>query len=82
MQCVRCLEDTASKIAEAPDGSKAWNLFFCERCHYSWRDDEPDYITDPAKRDPWGQMTDKGADFKGRMTLRESEYKSVRSKKK
>jgi hypothetical protein len=58
MQCVRCLKDTASKIAEAPDGSGAWDLYFCERCHYSWRNCEQDFITDIDKRDPWGQMGD------------------------
>jgi hypothetical protein len=53
------LNDTASKIAEAPDGSHAWELYFCERCHYTWRDIEPDFITDIAKRDPWAQLSDK-----------------------
>ena len=56
MQCVRCLQDTASKIADAPDGSGAWELYFCETCHYSWRNSEPDYITDIDKRDPWAQL--------------------------
>lgn len=62
MKCVRCLRDTAHKIADAPDGSGAWEVFFCEDCHYSWRNDEPDFITVPEKRDPWS-MLDKYTDF-------------------
>jgi hypothetical protein len=62
MQCIRCLRDTASKVAEAPDGSGAWELYFCETCHYSWRNNEPDYITVIEKRDSWGQL-DKIQDF-------------------
>lgn len=77
MQCVRCLKDTAAKIAEAPDGSHAWDLYFCDCCHYSWRSDEPDYITDPAKRDRWAQMAD-DPNFEGVIYLVESDYKPKR----
>lgn len=56
MQCVRCLRESAARVAAAPDGSGAWEVFFCETCSYSWRDNEPDFITDPRQRDPWSQL--------------------------
>ena len=56
MMCVRCLRDAARKIADAPDGSDAWEMYFCDECHFSWRNNEPDFIIDPAKRDPWAQL--------------------------
>jgi hypothetical protein len=58
MQCVRCLSDEARKIADAPDGSGAWEVYFCERCSYSWRSSEEDFVTDIAKRNPRFQLTD------------------------
>jgi hypothetical protein len=62
MQCVRCLKDTAAKVAVAPDGSNAWEVYHCKTCNYSWRNSEPDFITVVEKRDPWGQL-DKIKDF-------------------
>jgi len=76
MQCVRCLRDTASKIAEAPDKSHGWELYFCTYCHYSWRNIEPDYITDIGKRDPWGQLD--GKDIEAVKTITESEYRTTK----
>ena len=76
MQCVRCLKETASKIAEAPDKSKAWELYFCSHCHYSWRNIEPDYITDIDKRDPWGQLA--GQDIESIVTIAESNYRTTK----
>ena len=72
MQCVRCLKDTATTIAKAPDKSNAWELYYCERCHYSWRNIEPDYITDINKRDPWGQLT--GQDIESVLILEQGDY--------
>lgn len=62
MVCIRCKRDTARKVAEAPDGSHAWEVYFCDTCHYSWRNIEPDYITDPAKRESWPHL-DRIQDF-------------------
>jgi hypothetical protein len=56
MQCVRCLADTAGKIADAPDGSKAWEVYFCERCDYVWRSTEEPEIVDISLRDPFFQL--------------------------
>ncbi len=58
MKCVRCLTDNASKIAEAPDGSKAWEVYFCNRCDFVWRSSEEPEVIDPDKRDPWFQLAD------------------------
>ena len=58
MQCVRCLNDTASKVADAPDGSGAWEIYYCETCRYSWRSCEEDYIVDVAKRNPKFQINE------------------------
>jgi vanillate/4-hydroxybenzoate decarboxylase subunit D len=56
MMCLRCLKDTAGKIAQAPDGSGAWEIFYCERCNYSWRSTEEEEITVLEKRDPEFQL--------------------------
>jgi hypothetical protein len=72
MQCVRCLKDSASTVAVAPDGSQAWELYHCTHCHYSWRNTEPDYITDISKRDPWGQLS--GQDIESVQILERSNY--------
>ena len=57
MKCVRCGSDEAYKVADAPDGSGAWEIYACPTCNYNWRNSEPDYITDPEKRDPRFQLT-------------------------
>ncbi|MGI6451039.1 MAG: non-oxidative hydroxyarylic acid decarboxylases subunit D [Desulfitobacteriia bacterium] len=56
MKCVRCLQDTAQKVAVAPDGSGAWEVYYCQRCNFSWRSSEEPEVIDPAKRDPWFQL--------------------------
>jgi hypothetical protein len=56
MICVRCLSDTARKVAAAPDRSGAWEVFYCERCNYSWRSTEGEQITVIEKRDPEFQL--------------------------
>ncbi len=57
MKCVRCLENTASKVAEAPDGSKAWEVYYCTRWNFSWRSTEEPEVIDQEKRDPWFQLS-------------------------
>jgi late competence protein required for DNA uptake (superfamily II DNA/RNA helicase) len=57
MKCVRCLNDTASKVADAPDGSGAWEVYYCTRCDYSWRNTEEDYVIDIEKRNQRFQVT-------------------------
>jgi hypothetical protein len=56
MICLRCLKDLAAKVADAPDGSGAWEVYYCERCNYSWRSTEEDEITMIEKRDPEFQL--------------------------
>jgi len=56
MVCVRCLKDTAGKIAKAPDGSGAWEVYYCESCNYVWRSSEEEEITVIEKRDPAFQL--------------------------
>jgi len=56
MNCLRCGDDTASKVASAPDGSGAWEVYYCEKCCYSWRNTEEDIVTDVTKRDPRFQL--------------------------
>jgi hypothetical protein len=56
MICVRCLADTASKIADAPDGSRAWEMYYCKRCNYSWRSTEGEQILNIEKRNPVWQL--------------------------
>lgn len=57
MKCVRCENDEAYKVADAPDGSGAWEIYACPVCHYNWRSSEPDYITEIPKRDPRWQLS-------------------------
>jgi len=56
MKCVRCLNDTARKIAEAPDGSGAWEVYGCSRCNFTWRSTEEEDVINPEKRDPYFQL--------------------------
>ena len=56
MLCIRCEHDTASQVAEAPDGSNAWVVYYCKRCNFSWRNTEEPTTIDPAKRDPYFQL--------------------------
>ncbi|MGB9661218.1 MAG: non-oxidative hydroxyarylic acid decarboxylases subunit D [Moorellaceae bacterium] len=56
MKCVRCLHDTAQKVAEAPDGSKAWEVYACSRCNFTWRNTEEEDVINPDKRDPYFQL--------------------------
>jgi len=56
MICVRCLRNSAQKIADAPDGSGAWEVYYCEICNYSWRSSEEAQTTMPDKRDPEFQL--------------------------
>ena len=56
MICVRCLKDTAGKVADAPDGSEVWEVYYCESCNYSWRSSEEEEITVIEKRDPEFQL--------------------------
>lgn len=56
MKCLRCLDDTASRIAVAPDGSGAWEIYYCEKCNYSWRSTEEKIVTDIAQRNPRFQL--------------------------
>jgi len=56
MMCLRCLKDSATKIAEAPDGSKEWEVYYCETCNYSWRSSEESEVTVLEKRDPEFQL--------------------------
>lgn len=66
MKCLRCGNDTAKKVAEAPDGSNVWEVYACDKCHYSWRSNEPDNIVDPTKRDPRFQLTNEDLEHIGR----------------
>ena len=56
MKCLRCLDDTASEVAGAPDGSDAWTIYYCQKCNYSWRSSEEESITDIEKRNPRFQL--------------------------
>ena len=56
MKCLRCLNDTASRVASAPDGSAAWEIYYCEKCNYSWRSTEEAEVTDISKRNPLFQL--------------------------
>lgn len=57
MKCVRCSEDTARKLVEAPDGSKSWEVYHCSTCNFVWRSSESPRVIDPAKRPPVFQYT-------------------------
>jgi hypothetical protein len=56
MQCVRCLRDSASVVAKAPDGSGAWQMIYCSACNFSWRTSDEDAFIHPEKRDKTFQL--------------------------
>ncbi|MHB8062533.1 MAG: non-oxidative hydroxyarylic acid decarboxylases subunit D [Ruminiclostridium sp.] len=56
MVCVRCLKDNARKVAKAPDGSGAWEVYYCDNCNYVWRSSEEEEITVIEKREPAFQL--------------------------
>lgn len=56
MKCVRCLEETASRVAAAPDGSGAWEVYYCQRCNFCWRSSEEPEVIDPLRRNPLFQL--------------------------
>lgn len=56
MQCLRCLDETASKVATAPDGSGAWEVYACNKCNYTWRSTEEEEVTVIEKRNPAFQL--------------------------
>lgn len=52
MKCVRCLNDSAEIVAKSPDGTSAWEVFYCSKCNYSWRTTEEEDVINPEKSDP------------------------------
>jgi len=56
MKCVRCLNETAAKVADAPDGSGAWEMYGCTHCSFTWRSTEEEDVINPDKRDPYFQL--------------------------
>ncbi len=56
MKCLRCLRESADVVAKAPDGSGAWEVYYCTECNYSWRNNETEEISVLEKRDAWGQL--------------------------
>lgn len=56
MVCVRCLRDTAHRVAQAPDGSGSWEIYRCDTCNYTWRSSEEDDLTLIAHRDEEFQL--------------------------
>lgn len=58
MKCLRCLHNSAYKVADAPDGSRTWEVYACKLCCYSWRSSEEPEIINPDRRDPYFQLED------------------------
>jgi late competence protein required for DNA uptake (superfamily II DNA/RNA helicase) len=56
MICVRCSNESANVVAQAPDGSGAWEIIYCSKCNFSWRTSEEDQSIVPAKRDKMFQL--------------------------
>jgi hypothetical protein len=56
MNCIRCGNDTAKRMTEAPDGSHAWEIWQCSHCNFAWRTSEEPETIDPALRDPYFQL--------------------------
>jgi late competence protein required for DNA uptake (superfamily II DNA/RNA helicase) len=56
MKCVRCAQDQARKIADAPDGSGAWEVYYCLSCNYVWRSSEESEIINMSERNPDFQL--------------------------
>ncbi|TCL72458.1 hypothetical protein EDC14_1006173 [Hydrogenispora ethanolica] len=39
MKCSRCDSDKVRKMVDSPVG-KAWEVYVCEKCNFSWRSTE------------------------------------------
>lgn len=50
-QCPRCESDGPEVLSQSPVAG-AWTVFHCPTCFFTWRNTEPDFITDPAKYHP------------------------------
>jgi hypothetical protein len=61
MKCIRCDDDGVRQVAKAPDGSNAWEVFYCEHCNFSWRSSEEPEVLTPEKRPAFFQL--KGVDL-------------------
>lgn len=75
MKCLRCLRDSVEIVAKAPDGSGAWEVYYCNECNYSWRNNEVEEVSVIEKRDSWGQLDE--VDFN---KMRVSTYRTMKKK--
>ena len=56
MICVRCSNESANVVAQAPDGSEALEIIYCSKCNFSWRTSEEDQSIASEKRDKMFQL--------------------------
>jgi hypothetical protein len=50
-KCPRC-ESAHPEIMSHSPVTGAWTIFHCPVCFFTWRDSEPDFITDPVRYSP------------------------------
>ena len=46
--CPRC-RSTTTDVRSAAHVARAWTIFGCDTCFYTWRSSEPEENTDPDK---------------------------------
>jgi transposase-like protein len=63
--CPRCAHSNLRLEHEGrEDGELIWSSYYCQSCHYSFRDSEPENILNRDKRDPYFNLdTVDPADF-------------------
>lgn len=66
MECIRCCGRTAFVVAAAPDGSNAWEVYYCDTCNFSWRSTEEREVITREERDPYFQLI--GVDLRNLMS--------------
>ncbi len=65
-KCPRCESAKPDVLSHSPVKG-AWVVYHCSVCFFTWRNTEPDFITDPAKYNPHFKFKPESIDTLGIM---------------
>jgi len=63
MKCVRCKSDRIISVATAPESPDAWEIYLCQRCNFTWRNNEYETLRTVYAAAPEFRLSEK--DFQG-----------------